>query len=325
MNAAPRRRAEQLEDRRPGRLRALESAGQCRRTGAARDRAKLPPRCQQAAAELAIVLTDDSAMRLLNRTWRGVDAATNVLSFPAATRHAERRTGASRRHRAGLRNHRARGARRGQAFRASSRALAVHGFLHLLGYDHEREADADDDGTDSNARSCARLAIPDPYRRELAEAADAKRARQPDLPSPDADRGLNTRVASPSNDPSEHGGLPMVVAQPAKRDEGWLTRVMRILFGWKAAATRADLEQVLTAEQPSPASRRKKPRCSRTFSACANAAIESVMVPRADIVAVQQDITSANWSRYSRSPAIRGSWSTTTRSTIRPAWCTSAT
>src|SRR5271168_3727340 len=32
--------------------------------------------------ELAIVLTDDSTMRLLNRDWRGIDAATNVLSFP---------------------------------------------------------------------------------------------------------------------------------------------------------------------------------------------------------------------------------------------------
>jgi probable rRNA maturation factor len=33
-------------------------------------------------SELAIVLTDDSAIRSLNRAWRGVDAATNVLSFP---------------------------------------------------------------------------------------------------------------------------------------------------------------------------------------------------------------------------------------------------
>src|SRR5262249_13731103 len=32
-------------------------------------------------AELAIVLTDDAAMRRLNRNWRGVDAPTNVLSF----------------------------------------------------------------------------------------------------------------------------------------------------------------------------------------------------------------------------------------------------
>jgi probable rRNA maturation factor len=35
------------------------------------------------AAELAIVLTDNAAMRLLNRVWRGVDAATNVLSYCA--------------------------------------------------------------------------------------------------------------------------------------------------------------------------------------------------------------------------------------------------
>src|ERR1700722_5011742 len=33
--------------------------------------------------ELAIVLTDDSAIRQLNWLWRGVDAATNVLSFPS--------------------------------------------------------------------------------------------------------------------------------------------------------------------------------------------------------------------------------------------------
>src|ERR1700692_677804 len=33
--------------------------------------------------ELAIVLTGDSAIRQLNRLWRGIDAATNVLSFPS--------------------------------------------------------------------------------------------------------------------------------------------------------------------------------------------------------------------------------------------------
>src|SRR3984957_20847727 len=34
------------------------------------------------AAELAIVMTDNAAMRFINRVWRGVDAPTNVLSFP---------------------------------------------------------------------------------------------------------------------------------------------------------------------------------------------------------------------------------------------------
>src|SRR5207248_8436881 len=37
------------------------------------------------AGELAIVLTDDAAIRALNRDWRRRDAATNVLSFPAVT------------------------------------------------------------------------------------------------------------------------------------------------------------------------------------------------------------------------------------------------
>ena len=35
-------------------------------------------------AEIAIVLTDDSAIRALNRQWRGQDKSTNVLSFPTA-------------------------------------------------------------------------------------------------------------------------------------------------------------------------------------------------------------------------------------------------
>src|SRR3546814_14034721 len=36
------------------------------------------------AAEVAIVLTDDSGIRALNCDWRGIDRPTNVLSFPAA-------------------------------------------------------------------------------------------------------------------------------------------------------------------------------------------------------------------------------------------------
>ena len=92
---------------------------------------------------------------------------------------------------------------------------------------------------------------------------------------------------------SEHRGLPMVVPQPARaQHEGWLARVMRILFGWKAAATRADLELVLTARTARiRLLARQKPRCSRISSALRECRIESVMVPRADIVAVQQDIT----------------------------------
>jgi probable rRNA maturation factor len=111
-------------------------------------------------AELAIVLTDDSAIRILNREWRGVDAATNVLSFPASrtggeppligdivlayeTIAREART-------------------EGKPFGHHVAHLAVHGFLHLLGYDHERNKDAEK--MERVERDVLQqLSIPDPY------------------------------------------------------------------------------------------------------------------------------------------------------------------
>ena len=90
---------------------------------------------------------------------------------------------------------------------------------------------------------------------------------------------------------SEHRGLPMVVPQPDEPQEGWLTRVMRILFGWKAAATRADLEEVLTSQQPQSGFSREEAAMLKNILGLRECRIESVMVPRADIVAVQQDLT----------------------------------
>jgi CBS domain containing-hemolysin-like protein len=93
------------------------------------------------------------------------------------------------------------------------------------------------------------------------------------------------------NDTNEHRGLPMVVPQPAEpANEGWLTRVTRILFGWKAAATRADLEHVLTAEQPESGFSPEEAALLKNILGLRECRIESVMVTRADIVAVQQDI-----------------------------------
>jgi probable rRNA maturation factor len=112
--------------------------------------------------ELAIVLTDDSAIRELNRLWRGKDAATNVLSFPTKRKTADEpphlgdivlayetiAREASAAHKP-LAHHVAH--------------LAVHGFLHLLGYDHEGGADAET--MEQTERKILRgLHIPDPYR-----------------------------------------------------------------------------------------------------------------------------------------------------------------
>ena len=112
-------------------------------------------------AELAIVLTDDSAIRALNRAWRGIDKATNVLSFPT------QRSGEAPRLLGDIvlaYETIAREARsEGKPFAHHVAHLSVHGFLHLLGYDHERRADAE--AMEQAERDILRrLAIPDPYR-----------------------------------------------------------------------------------------------------------------------------------------------------------------
>jgi probable rRNA maturation factor len=108
--------------------------------------------------ELAIVLTDDRKMRALNRNWRNTDAATNVLSF--ATKDA------GGRHLGDIvlaYETVAREARREhKPFAHHLAHLAVHGFLHLLGFDHE----SDDEARKMEYAERAvlrRLAIPDPY------------------------------------------------------------------------------------------------------------------------------------------------------------------
>jgi CBS domain containing-hemolysin-like protein len=90
---------------------------------------------------------------------------------------------------------------------------------------------------------------------------------------------------------SDHHGLPTLVPNSGEAlPEGWLARVMRILFGWKAAATRADLEFVLTAEQPASGFSPEEAVMLKNILTLRECRIERVMVPRADIVAVQREI-----------------------------------
>ena len=112
-------------------------------------------------AELAIVLTNDSAIRQLNREWRGIDAATNVLSFPTKDAGGEQRLLGDivLAYETIAREARA----EGKLFTHHLAHLAVHGFLHLLGYDHERDKEAEAMER-LECRILARLAIQDPYR-----------------------------------------------------------------------------------------------------------------------------------------------------------------
>jgi probable rRNA maturation factor len=89
------------------------------------------PRSARGTATVAIV--PDARVRALNRRFRGRDAATDVLSFPAGGgMHLGDVVIA-----AGVARRQARA--RGHAVGTELRVLALHGLLHLLGYDHETD------------------------------------------------------------------------------------------------------------------------------------------------------------------------------------------
>jgi probable rRNA maturation factor len=119
-------------------------------------------------AEISIVLCSDAFIHELNREWRGYDAPTNVLSFPAGGDPASApllgdiviafETASREAFEAGkpLRDHVAH--------------LLVHGFLHLIGHDHVEAAEAAAMETLERA-ILGRLGIDDPYGASLIEEA----------------------------------------------------------------------------------------------------------------------------------------------------------
>jgi len=87
----------------------------------------------RARGEVSVAFVSDARIRGLNRAHRGKDVPTDVLSFPSdeppflgdiviAAGVARRQAG-----------------RAGHAFGVEARVLALHGLLHLLGYDHESD------------------------------------------------------------------------------------------------------------------------------------------------------------------------------------------
>jgi probable rRNA maturation factor len=113
-----------------------EAGGPVRVPGLAAWLTGLAPRA--AAGTLTVVVTSDRRIRRLNRLWRGIDAATDVLSFPAGDDPGpERHLGDV----VIARETAARQARHeGHSLATELRVLALHGLLHLLGYDHERDS-----------------------------------------------------------------------------------------------------------------------------------------------------------------------------------------
>lgn len=113
---------------------------------------------------VTVLLTDDESVRELNSRFRGKDYATNVLSFPApqnpeghlgdialafgvCTREA---------------------AEQGKPLAHHLQHLVAHGVLHLVGYDHETDSEADHmEGLERVI--LAGLGVPDPYAAEQGD------------------------------------------------------------------------------------------------------------------------------------------------------------
>ena len=84
-----------------------------------------------------IALVTDAEIRALNRRFRGVNRATDVLSFPGPELRAARPALGDIAIARGVARRQAREA--GHSQHIEWRVLALHGLLHLLGYDHERD------------------------------------------------------------------------------------------------------------------------------------------------------------------------------------------
>jgi CBS domain containing-hemolysin-like protein len=96
--------------------------------------------------------------------------------------------------------------------------------------------------------------------------------------------------SSPGGAPFEPRNLPVPVPL-AKEGENWLVRAVRALFGWKSHTARADLKDILDAMSPGESGfSPEESRMLRNILGLRERRVGDVMVPRADIVAVQQDI-----------------------------------
>ena len=107
----------------------------------------------KSSCEVNVLLTDDEGIRRLNREFRGIDKATDVLSFPESSFHAggfkedtaERNLETGRLYLGDIALSLERACAQGLEFGHGTKReilyLTVHGLLHLLGYDHVDEGE----------------------------------------------------------------------------------------------------------------------------------------------------------------------------------------
>jgi len=120
----------------------------------------------KAQAELSVLFTDDVQMCLINAQWRGIDRPTNVLSFPAfALKKGEVPQSLLGDIVFAFETIEREATQQQKPFFDHLTHLMVHGILHLLGFDHQQEAEAEQ--MEALEREILSLyAIPDPYQEQ---------------------------------------------------------------------------------------------------------------------------------------------------------------
>jgi len=102
------------------------------------------------------------------------------------------------------------------------------------------------------------------------------------------------KISDMTEPASEVRNLPVPVppaGEPADANERWFVRVLRAVFGWKTGSIRSNLEVVLEASAPGESGfSPEESTMLRNILGLRERRIADVMVPRADIVAVQEDI-----------------------------------
>jgi probable rRNA maturation factor len=140
---------------------AATVVAQCVRTS----KARLAKSC-----EICVNFCDDAAIRALNAQWRGKDQPTNVLSFPTPGALSKKPLLGDVA--IAFETVRREAIEQEKPFLDHVRHMIIHGFLHLIGYDHE----ASDEAEEMEAlerRIAAALGIGDPYEGSVPEAQTA--------------------------------------------------------------------------------------------------------------------------------------------------------
>ncbi len=112
----------------------------------------------EARGGVAILLTDDDSVAELNERFRGKAGPTNVLSFPAPDNPEDHLGDIALAYGVCARE----AAEQGKPLAHHLQHLVAHGVLHLLGYDHLTEAEAEEMEA-RERRILAGLGVPDPY------------------------------------------------------------------------------------------------------------------------------------------------------------------